>query len=489
MKVAKSTSFRHRELPLLAVSTLLAVLGPAIAAADPALLRAAHALDEPRGYCFDIAGAGPTLNLDAPLQGHSCKFRGAIDDQLFEMGDSGAIRASRYDRCLAAEALETGARLFVRGCERSPLQRWRLADGRLSPASKPELCVALGAERGQLWGTPRLITPAYRRQDLTLARCHPSLETRQTFRWLPPEELVPSFADRARAGMPAEVAAALAAFGHEFDGVIAQETAKIYAPVPHVYEAAEIAVTKDLAYGPHERQHLDVHTRATRLNEAVPVVVVFHGGGLIGGNRAATTNVADYFASLGYVGVNGTYRLAPESTWPEGGRDVAAAVTWLHEHAAEYGGNPERIYVIGISTGALHAATFVFRPEFMPAGSARPAGAILVSGPYSFDFAAPSPGELEYFGDDRSRWPGMVVPGNVTRTDIPVLMTTAEWDNLRYTRPFAQLFEELAIVHGTVPRYFQSLGHNHSSQLLSVGTGDTSVSSQIVDFIERTSGR
>jgi hypothetical protein len=83
----------------------------------------------------------------------------------------------------------------------------------------------------------------------------------------------------------------------------------------------------------------------------------------------------------------------------------------------------------------------------------------------------------------------MVVPGNVTRTDIPVLMTTAEWDHLRYTRAFAELFEELAIVHGAVPRYLQSLGHNHSSQLLSVGTADTSVSSQIVDFIERTGGR
>ena len=489
MHTARSRSFHHRALTLLAVGALLAVLGPAKATADPALLRAAHALDEPRGYCLDIPGSGPTLNLDAPLQGHTCKFRGAVDDQLFEAAAGGAIRLAAYDRCLAAAELTPGAQLLARACARSPLQRWLLTDGRLSPASEPELCVALGAERGQIWGTPRLITPVYRRQDLALARCDSSVATRQAFRWMLPEELVASRADVVRAGMPADVATALAAFGHEFNGEIAQATAKIYAPVPRVYEAAEIAVRKDLAYGPHARQHLDIHTRATRPNEAVPVVVVFHGGGLIGGNRAATTNVADYFASLGYVGVNGTYRLAPESVWPEGARDVAAAVTFLHAHAAEYGGDPEQIFVVGISTGALHTATFVFRPELVPAGSARPAGAILVSGPYTFDFAAPSPGELEYFGDDRSRWPAMVVPGNVTRTDIPVLMTTAEWDHARYTRSFAELFEELAIVHGVVPRYLQSLGHNHSSQLLSVGTADTSVSSQIVDFIERTGGR
>ena len=297
-------------------------------------------------------------------------------------------------------------------------------------------------------------------------------------------------ADVARAGMSDDVAAALAAFGHEFDGDIARQTAAIYAPVPRVYDPEDIEVVKDLAYGAHERQHVDIYvSKRERPKSPAPVVISFHGGGLVGGSREGIANVASYFATLGYVGVNGGYRLAPESTWPEGGRDVAAAVTWLHEHVAEYGGDPAQIFVVGISTGAFHAATFVFRPELMPEGSARPAGAILVSGPYTFDFASPSRGELAYFGEDRARWPEMVVTGNVTRADIPVLMTTAEWDNVRYARPFAALFEELVIEHGVVPRYLQSLGHNHSSQLLSVGTSDTSVSSIIVDFIERTGGR
>jgi hypothetical protein len=67
-------------------------------------------------------------------------------------------------------------------------------------------------------------------------------------------------------------------------------------------------------------------------------------------------------------------------------------------------------------------------------------------------------------------------------------MTTAEWDNARYTTVYAELFHELVTKHGVVPRYHQSLGHNHSSQLLSIGTADQSVSGAIVDFIERTSG-
>lgn len=458
------------------------------ATAEPALLRAVDALDEPRGYCLDISGYGPTLDLDAALQAHTCKFRGAIEDQLFEVGADQSVRASEHDRCLAVEALEPGRPLLLRACADSRLQRWRFADDRLSPSARAELCVALGGARGERWGTPRLITPAYRRQSLALARCDAATAGLQSFRWLPPEELVPSTADEVRAGIPPDIAARLAAFGREFDGRIAQDTAAIYATVPRVYETGEIVVAKDLAFGAHERQRVDVHTRAARPAEPVPVIVVFHGGGLIGGARGATTNVADYFASLGYVGVNGGYRLAQDAPWPEGARDVGAAVTWLRAHAAEYGGDPERIFVIGLSSGALHAATYVFRPELMAAGTARPAGAILVSGPYTFDFTAPSPGELAYFGADESLWPERVVTGNVSNAETPVLLTTAEWDHPRYTMPFSRLYAEIVNEHAATPRYFQSLGHNHSSQLLSMGSGDQSVSSVIVDFVERTSG-
>jgi len=468
---------------------LLAAASAPRANAEPAMLRAVQALDEPRGYCLDISGSGPTLDLDAPLQAHTCKAVAPVDDQLFELNGQ-QVRASEHDRCLAVEALEAGQALHVLACSDSRLQRWRFADGRLSPASRPELCVALAAVRGEPWGTPRLVSPAYRRQSLALAACDEPAAARHTFRWLSPAELAPSTADKTRTGMPPELAAALAAFGHEFDGAIAQQTAALYAPQPRVYEQeAELSVTKDLAYGPHERQRVDIYTRARRPAEPVPAIIVFHGGGLIGGSRGATTNVAEYFASLGYVGVNGGYRLAPDAKWPEGARDVAAAVGYLRDHVAEHGGDPERIYVAGISTGALHAATYVFRPELLPAGAARAAGAILVSGPYTFDFETPGRGELAYFGEDRARWPEMVVTGNVTRADIPVLMTTAEWDNARYVKAYAELFHELVTKHGVAPRYLQSLGHNHSSQLLSVGTADQSVSSIIVDFIERTGGR
>ena len=461
------------------IALLIGLSTPTTSYADAGLLRTIHVLDEARGYCLDIAGEGQSLRLDDALQAHTCKYGALLDDQRFERTAAGAIRATMYDRCLAAASLEPGARLLVRPCASVPAQLWSMAWGRLSPASRPDLCVSLAGDKGTPAGTPMLLSPVYHRRDVGLDRCSDALEGNQSFRWSSPGERGLSSAEMSRNGMPADVAVQLPKLS-------IQDTYKLYASQPRVHDAAEIKVRKDIAYGTHERQRIDIHTSTLRRAPGpVPVVVVFHGGGLIGGSKDNTPTFADYFASIGFVGVNAGYRLAPDSKWPDGARDVGAVVTWVRDHAAEFGGDPNQIFVCGISTGALHTATYVFRPELLPPGTARPAGAVLFSGPYTFDFSAPMKGELAYFGEDKARWPQMVVTGNVTRTDIPVLLTTAEWDDPRYFAPEAQLFKEL-LEKNARPRYRQSLGHNHVSQLLSVGTADTSVSREVLDFIDRT---
>jgi triacylglycerol lipase len=477
-----------RVMFVLSLTASALLMGAAPASADAGLLRTIQTLDEPRGYCLDIRGEGPTLRLDQPLQVHTCKYGAALDDQRFERTADGAIRASAYDRCLAAATLAAGARLVLQPCGNAPAQRWSMVWGRLSPASRSDLCVTVAGEKGEPAGTPILISPVYHRRDAALDRCDPAREANQSLRWSLPHERGLSSAETVRQGMPADVASRIVAL-RGTPGAIA-ETYKLYDGQPRVYQASETKVVKNLAYGSHERQQLDVHTATLRRSpRPVPVIAVFHGGGLIGGSRENTVTVADYFASIGFVAVNAGYRLAPDSTWPEGGRDVGAVVSWLHQHAPEYGGDPAQIFLIGISTGSLHTATYVFRPELLPPGTPRVAGAILISGPFTFDFAAPTKGELAYFGEDTSQWPKMVVAGNVTRADIPVLMTTAEFDEERYDGPVSQLFSELVQQHHVKPRYRQSLGHNHVSQLLSIGTQDTSISREILDFVDRVIAR
>jgi hypothetical protein len=139
--------FRPRVLSAIALSVVFC--NPAVTYADAGLLRTIQPLDETRGYCLDIRGEGQTLRLDEPLQLHTCKYGGPIDDQRFEPTAEGAIRASVYNRCLAATNLEAGAQLLVRPCASAPIQRWTMTSGRLSPASRSDLCVQGCGEEGE----------------------------------------------------------------------------------------------------------------------------------------------------------------------------------------------------------------------------------------------------------------------------------------------------------------------------------------------------
>jgi triacylglycerol lipase len=264
-------------------------------------------------------------------------------------------------------------------------------------------------------------------------------------------------------------------------------TQELLAELPRVYEASEIEVVTDLAYGPHERHRLDVHTDNYRRSDAaMPVVMFVHGGGFLFGAKENERNVADYFASLGLVGVNATYRLAPEAVWPNGAEDVGAAVNWVKANIAEYGGDPEQIFVIGKSAGVEHVATYVFRPDLLPPNTATIAGAVFISGTYAPNVEAPSRGELAYFGEDTSRWAEMGILGNIDRADIPVLITVSEYDPPVYSQSLAKIIYELAIEHERMPRVAQLVGHNHYSTNVSIGTTDRTVSSEIVEFIRAT---
>ena len=159
--------------------------------------------------------------------------------------------------------------------------------------------------------------------------------------------------------MPPELVTAIRQVTEQGNG--ASGTRPLYEDQPRVYELDEIEVTRNLSYGSHERQHLDIHTdRLRRSDQPMPVIMYFHGGGFIRGDKDGSRNVADYFASLGLVGVNATYRLAPEAKFPDGANDMGAAVAWVQENIAEYGGDPSRVFVIGKSAAAAHAATYAF---------------------------------------------------------------------------------------------------------------------------------
>jgi arylformamidase len=115
-------------------------------------------------------------------------------------------------------------------------------------------------------------------------------------------------------------------------------------------------VRRDIAYTTpaQERQVLDVSAPAGATG--LPVVFWIHGGGWQGGDKADVQLKPRAFMDRGFVFVSTNYRLLPQVDMGTIVRDVARSIRWVHDHIAEYGGDPTRLLVMGHSAGAQLAA-------------------------------------------------------------------------------------------------------------------------------------
>jgi acetyl esterase/lipase len=147
------------------------------------------------------------------------------------------------------------------------------------------------------------------------------------------------------------------------------------------YQASE-----GLVYGPEPRQRLDVYRPSTNVSHA-PLVVFFYGGSWSAGERADYRFVGEALASRGMVALVADYRLSPAVRYPVFVQDSARALRWAFDHAAEYGADPSRVFVMGHSAGAYNAAMLALDPRWLAAVGLTPerlAGWIGLAGPYDF---------------------------------------------------------------------------------------------------------
>lgn len=97
----------------------------------------------------------------------------------------------------------------------------------------------------------------------------------------------------------------------------------------------------------------------------VPVMVFVHGGGFTVGIKDQYAFVGEVLAARGIATAVISYRLTPKTSYPGHVQDVARAFAWVRAHAAEYGGNADRIFISGHSAGATLVAMLGADPAYL----------------------------------------------------------------------------------------------------------------------------
>lgn len=119
-----------------------------------------------------------------------------------------------------------------------------------------------------------------------------------------------------------------------------------------------------------------------------PILVMVHGGGWMAGDktgRGVIAPKASWFAEKGFIFASVNYRLSPAVSHPEHANDVAQAIGWLAEHAEEFGGDPQRIFLMGHSAGAHIVAAVGTDPRHLERAGCPPT---LVKGTIPLDVGA-----------------------------------------------------------------------------------------------------
>ncbi len=283
--------------------------------------------------------------------------------------------------------------------------------------------------------------------------------------------------------MPADIAAQVKVIGPVIDP---PKTAAIYGPLQQSEPYPGVRVERDIKYGPDPRHALDVFVPEKISGPAAPVLMFVHGGGFIRGSKRTPgspfyDNIPLAAAKSGMIGVNVTYRLAPEHPWPAGAEDIGDAVRWVRENIAGHGGDPKRVTLMGHSAGAVHVASYLAFPEHHDAGGAAIARAILVSGLYDFTkMGKPGGPELAYFGKKAGSAEVSSLAG-LLKSPVPLLVAYGELDPPPFIAQAKLLNDELCAAR-KCPRLVYLQGHSHMSEVYAINTADTSLSGPILDF-------
>lgn len=207
--------------------------------------------------------------------------------------------------------------------------------------------------------------------------------------------------------------------------------------------------TVGIAYGPDERQKLDVYVPVDAAEKPYPVLLFFHGGAWRDGEREGYGFLGRAFAARGIVTVVADYRKAPKVRFPAFVEDAASAIAWVQKNIGQYLGDADRMYLMGHSAGAHIAMMAALDPQWLAAknlDSTSIKGVIGLAGPYDFLPLTTDSSKIAL-----GQWPDLdeTQPINYARADAPpLLLLTGDTDTVVKPRNSKVLAARMAELGG-----------------------------------------
>lgn len=245
---------------------------------------------------------------------------------------------------------------------------------------------------------------------------------------------------------------------------------------------------RDVAYGRHPRQTMDIYVPSGG-STGRPVVLFIYGGSWANGAKESYAFVGDALTSRGFVAVIADYRLVPEVRFPTFIEDGAAALRFVHDNVARYGGDPRRVYLMGHSAGAYNAMMLTLDRSYLARAGLSPdviRSTVGLSGPYDF-----LPLDIDVTKAAFGSAPNLerTQPIHFARKDVPpILLATGADDTTVLPRNSERLSAALrrAGARSVTLKTYAGLGHaGTAASLARVMSWRAPVLDDVVEFWEQ----